>query len=51
VSRESLFSLENVWLTRAGQPVLKALRIEIAAGATAVVGPSGAGKSTLLRLP
>jgi putative ABC transport system ATP-binding protein len=46
----SLFSLEDVSLSRAGRLVLNGLTLEILDGATAVVGPSGAGKSTLLRV-
>ena len=35
---------------RAGQPVLKAISLEIEArGITAIIGPSGTGKSTLIR--
>jgi putative ABC transport system ATP-binding protein len=45
-----LFELRELSLTRAGRPVLDAVKAEIPTGATAIVGPSGAGKSTLLRL-
>ncbi|THI94015.1 ABC transporter ATP-binding protein, partial [Nocardioides sp.] len=32
-----------------GQPVLRALDLEVTAGVTAILGPSGCGKTTLLR--
>ena len=47
---DGLFSLEDVFLARAGRPVLAGLTLRVEHGSTAVVGPSGAGKSTLLRL-
>ena len=47
---DGLFSLDDVFLARAGRPVLAGLTLRIGHGSTAVVGPSGAGKSTLLRL-
>jgi putative ABC transport system ATP-binding protein len=45
-----LFELEDVWLRRAGAPVLRDLRARIPTGATCLAGPSGSGKSTTLRL-
>jgi putative ABC transport system ATP-binding protein len=50
VRRRILFSFEDVWVARAGRPVLSGVSLGIDEGFTAVVGPSGAGKSTLLRL-
>jgi putative ABC transport system ATP-binding protein len=50
VGPDGLFSLDDVFLARAGRPVLAGLTLRIEHGSTAVVGPSGAGKSTLLRL-
>ncbi len=50
VTGESLFSLQDVSVARAGRRVLDGVTLEIVEGATAIVGPSGAGKSTLLRL-
>jgi putative ABC transport system ATP-binding protein len=50
VGPDGLFSLDDVFLARAGRPVLAGLTLHIEHGSTAVVGPSGAGKSTLLRL-
>ncbi|HEY8001104.1 MAG: ATP-binding cassette domain-containing protein [Vicinamibacteria bacterium] len=47
---ETAFELEQVSLSRAGEPVLRELSARIPAGATCVAGPSGSGKSTLLRL-
>jgi putative ABC transport system ATP-binding protein len=45
-----LFDLQGVDLSRDGRPVLRALSLELPAGASALVGPSGSGKSTTLRL-
>jgi ABC-type multidrug transport system fused ATPase/permease subunit len=44
------FELEQVSLSRAGEPVLRGLSARVPGGATCVAGPSGSGKSTLLRL-
>jgi putative ABC transport system ATP-binding protein len=49
-TRPPLFTLEDLYLSRGGRPVLSGVTVEIPSGSTAVVGPSGAGKSTLLRL-
>jgi len=45
-----LLSLQNVTVTRAGNPVLRDLNLSLAAGERiAVIGDNGAGKTTLLR--
>jgi putative ABC transport system ATP-binding protein len=45
-----LFRLEDVTLSRGGEPVLRGLSASLPEGASCVAGPSGSGKSTLLRL-
>lgn len=51
LTRETLFELSSVDVTRDGHPILIAVDLVIeSVGVTALVGPSGAGKSTLLRL-
>jgi putative ABC transport system ATP-binding protein len=45
-----LFTLEDVWLTRGGEDVLRGVTATVPDGATALLGPSGSGKSSLLRL-
>ncbi|MDQ4048474.1 MAG: ATP-binding cassette domain-containing protein, partial [Actinomycetota bacterium] len=47
---DGLFTLERVFVSRGGRPVLADLNLSLGAGATAILGPSGAGKSTLLRV-
>ena len=45
-----LFELDDVYLSRGGQEVLRGLSARLPAGATCLAGPSGSGKSTVLRL-
>jgi cell division transport system ATP-binding protein len=46
-----MIRFEGVWKSYAGQPALRGVSLEIAAGeAVLLTGPSGAGKTTLLRL-
>ena len=47
---QPLFELDDVTLTRGGEPVLREVSATLPEGASCVAGPSGAGKSTLLRL-
>jgi putative ABC transport system ATP-binding protein len=47
---QPLFELDDVTLTRGGEPVLRQVSATLPEGASCVAGPSGAGKSTLLRL-
>ena len=49
-SAAAVFELDQVSLSRAGEPVLRELSAAIPGGATCIAGPSGSGKSTLLRL-
>lgn len=46
----TLFELQDVYVSRAGRPVLDGFSLTLEPGATAIAGPSGSGKSTLLRL-
>jgi putative ABC transport system ATP-binding protein len=46
----TLFTLDDVSLSRGAADVLRGFSAELPEGATAIVGPSGSGKSSLLRL-
>lgn len=49
-NRRMLFELDQIDLSRGGEPVLRGLSARIPEGASCIAGPSGSGKSTLLRL-